>query len=149
MLYMKRVKLRDVCNGSSCGCFVCGRMTVKCAEQLYLTMLFEHTICDRTIFAGKHASLFQTYVILISFLPCLEAIRWSLFMLLTNWKSFKRILLVILYPNLNSAYLFLSFLQAPSFLFQFTLYFRLLFIFFHILFPFKFCYVYSSRVYTA
>jgi len=68
---------------------------------------------------------------------------------LTNWQSFKGILHVILYPNLNSACLVLPFSSSPSFLFQFTLYFRLLFIFFHILFPFKFHYVYSGGVYTA
>jgi hypothetical protein len=69
-------------------------------------------------------------------------------MLFNKLKDFRKILHVILYPDLNSACLFII-LPAPSFLFQFTLYFRLPFIFFHILFPFKFHYVYTIWVYTA
>lgn len=69
-------------------------------------------------------------------------------MLFNKLKEFRRTLHVILYPDLNYACLFI-FLPASSFLFQFTLYFRLLFIFFHILFPFKFHYVYTIWEYTA
>jgi hypothetical protein len=102
-------------------------------------------------FRAECVSLFQTYSMWYKFNFYLASKLYigvsSRF--LTNWQSFKRILHVILYPNLNSACLVLPFSSSPSFLFQFTLYFRLLFIFFHILFPFKFHYVYSGGVYTA
>jgi hypothetical protein len=102
-------------------------------------------------FTTEYASLFQTYSMWYWFNLYLASKLYTgvSSRFLTNWQSFKRILHVILYPNLNSARLVLPFSSSPSFLFQFTLYFRLLFIFFHILFPFKFHYVYSGGLYTA